>query len=51
MTHCTSVPEIRPTSRTCPESADNRHCPCRMKGKCCWCGDREQKQMTLEGRK
>lgn len=51
MTDCTALPtSTRPTSPTCPESADDLHCPCRMKGACCWCGDRGQKQLSLDAR-
>ena len=50
MTHCPSTSEIRPQIPTCPESADNLHCPCRINGVCCWCGNREQKQLSLDTR-
>lgn len=50
MTHCLSTSEIRHQFPTCPESSDNLHCPCRVDGKCCWCGDHDKKQLPLEAR-
>lgn len=48
MTTCPANTEIRPPQKTCPESCDQMHCPCRIKGQCCWCGDGER-QMLLTG--
>jgi len=52
MTICTSIPEVRPPFPTCPESLDSLHCPCRVDGRCCWCGDGvRQETLPLGGRK